>query len=127
MTFCYFVALRPQIPRNLRTGAQYPDRQQHEWHKLLSTGASYFHSPSYRSASTIPEHLADLQCTESTTESQTMAGTISLLNDYLILSGPSPLALLNPWLYSYAREGLDDITYGSNPGCGTQGFRATDG
>ena len=58
---------------------------------------------------------------------QIVAGIISLLNDYLISNGRPPLGFLNYWLYSYAREGLNDITSGTNPGCGTEGFSATDG
>ncbi|KAH9044184.1 subtilisin-like protein [Lactarius hengduanensis] len=33
-----------------------------------------------------------------------------------------PLGFLNPWLYGRGFRGLDDITEGSNPGCGTDGF-----
>jgi hypothetical protein len=53
-----------------------------------------------------------------------VAGIISLLNDYRISNGKAPLGWLNPWLYS---EGLNDITSGSNPGCGTNGFSAIAG
>ncbi|KAH8997050.1 subtilisin-like protein, partial [Lactarius hatsudake] len=49
----------------------------------------------------------------------TVAGIISLLNDYLISRGSQPLGFLNPWLYGTGRPGLNDITSGSNPGCGT--------
>ncbi|KAI9448785.1 subtilisin-like protein [Lactarius psammicola] len=53
-----------------------------------------------------------------------VAGIISLLNGFLISRGKAPLGFLNPWLYSDARAGLNDITSGSNPGCGTDGFSA---
>ncbi|KAH9065005.1 subtilisin-like protein [Lactarius vividus] len=56
-----------------------------------------------------------------------MAGIISLLNDYRISQGKHPLGFLNPWLYGIARAGLNDITSGSNPGCGTDGFSAVVG
>ncbi|KAF8262584.1 subtilisin-like protein [Lactarius quietus] len=52
------------------------------------------------------------------------AGIISLLNDYRISNGMPPLGFLNPWLYSGGFTGLNDITRGSNPGCGTGGFAA---
>ena len=58
---------------------------------------------------------------------QTVAGVISLLNDYKLSKGEGPLGWLNPWLYGEGREGFNDITIGSNPGCGTEGFRATKG
>ncbi|KAH9161681.1 subtilisin-like protein [Lactarius sanguifluus] len=57
----------------------------------------------------------------------TVAGIISLLNDYRISQGRHPLGFLNPWLYGIARAGLTDITSGSNPGCNTDGFPAVVG
>ena len=56
-----------------------------------------------------------------------MAGIISLLNDYLLYRGKEPLGFANPWLYGLAVVGLNDITSGSNPGCGTEGFSAIAG
>ncbi|KAH9012922.1 subtilisin-like protein [Lactarius hengduanensis] len=57
----------------------------------------------------------------------TAAGIISLLNDYRISNGRSPLGFLNIWLYSVLLPGLNDITSGSNPGCNTDGFSAVPG
>ncbi|KAF8267312.1 subtilisin-like protein [Lactarius quietus] len=54
----------------------------------------------------------------------TVAGIISLLNDYLISKGQPPLGFLNPWLYGEGLASFNDITSGSNPGCGTKGFPA---
>ncbi|KAH9010095.1 subtilisin-like protein [Lactarius deliciosus] len=53
-----------------------------------------------------------------------VAGIISLLNDWLILTGQGPLGFLNPWLYGRGSRGLTDITEGSNPGCNMDGFSA---
>ena len=58
---------------------------------------------------------------------QTFAGVVSLLNDYLLSKGKAPLGFLNPLLYSKATSGFNDITSGSNPGCGTNGFSAGKG
>ncbi|KAH8985706.1 subtilisin-like protein [Lactarius akahatsu] len=55
------------------------------------------------------------------------AGIISLLNDWLISTGRYPLGFLNPWLYGKGLAGLNDITEGSNPGCGMDGFSAIAG
>ena len=55
------------------------------------------------------------------------ASIISLINDRLISAGKEPLGFLNPLLYSTASAALNDITSGSNPGCGTQGFPAAAG
>ncbi|KAH8986678.1 subtilisin-like protein [Lactarius akahatsu] len=57
----------------------------------------------------------------------TVAGIISLLNDYLISKGSQPLGFLNLWLYGSGLPGLTDITSGSNPGCNTEGFSAVAG
>ncbi|KAH9165964.1 subtilisin-like protein [Lactarius sanguifluus] len=57
----------------------------------------------------------------------TVAGIISLLNDYLISKGSPPLGFLNPWLYGSGLPGLNDITSGTNPGCNTDGFSAVAG
>ncbi|KAF7298358.1 Subtilisin-like protein [Mycena kentingensis (nom. inval.)] len=49
------------------------------------------------------------------------ASVIGLLNDQLLAAGKPVLGFLNPWLY--ANPGMfNDITTGSNPGCGTTGF-----
>ncbi|KAI0059713.1 tripeptidyl peptidase A [Artomyces pyxidatus] len=55
------------------------------------------------------------------------AGLVSLLNDARIESGKAPLGFLNPFLYSTGAAAFNDITSGNAPGCGTQGFNATEG
>ncbi|KAF8258055.1 subtilisin-like protein [Lactarius quietus] len=55
------------------------------------------------------------------------AAIIALLNDYMISSGRQTLGFLNPWLYGAGLSGLNDITFGLNPGCGTEGFEAIPG
>ncbi|KAF8258870.1 peptidase S8/S53 domain-containing protein [Lactarius quietus] len=57
----------------------------------------------------------------------TVAGIISLLNDYLLSKGKKPLGFLNPWLYGLGVVGMNDIKSGSNPGCGTEAFSAIAG
>ena len=59
--------------------------------------------------------------------SPTFAAVVALLNDELLNQGKSPLGFLNPMLYSTGAAALNDITKGSNPGCGTQGFPAAAG
>ncbi|KAH9161551.1 subtilisin-like protein [Lactarius sanguifluus] len=56
-----------------------------------------------------------------------VAGIISLLNDYQLSKNRPVLGFLNPWLYSTASQGFNDITSGSNPGCDTDGFSAAPG
>ncbi|KAH9973541.1 peptidase S8/S53 domain-containing protein [Lactifluus volemus] len=57
----------------------------------------------------------------------TVAGIISLLNDFRISNGKPSLGFLNPLLYTRASGGFNEIKSGSNPGCGTQGFTAMAG
>ena len=59
--------------------------------------------------------------------SPTFASVIALLNDELLNQGKSPLGFLNPLIYSSAASALNDVTTGSNPGCGTDGFPAVEG
>ncbi|KAH8896384.1 subtilisin-like protein [Thozetella sp. PMI_491] len=55
------------------------------------------------------------------------ASTIALINNELVAGGKPRLGFLNPWLYSGAGNGLTDVSQGSNPGCGTNGFSAIQG
>jgi tripeptidyl-peptidase-1 len=59
----------------------------------------------------------------------TAAAIVSLLNDYRLSQGQAPLGWLNPWLYQplWSTYGLNDVTFGNNPGCGTPGFSANIG
>lgn len=54
------------------------------------------------------------------------AGIVTLLNEARIASGKGPIGFLNPTLYAHP-DAFNDITIGSNPGCGTGGFNATPG
>ena len=54
------------------------------------------------------------------------AGIITLLNEERLSKGKNPVGFLNPTLYKYP-EMFNDITVGSNPGCGTKGFPASKG
>ncbi|KAJ4422716.1 hypothetical protein N0V82_002613 [Gnomoniopsis sp. IMI 355080] len=54
------------------------------------------------------------------------AGIVTLLNEARIAAGKGPIGFLNPTLYANP-DAFNDITIGSNPGCGTGGFNATPG
>ncbi|KAE9386772.1 subtilisin-like protein [Gymnopus androsaceus JB14] len=56
----------------------------------------------------------------------TVAGIVALLNDVRLHAGLSSLGFLNPLIYKNA-QAFNDITEGSNPGCGTEGFNAIQG
>ncbi|KAH9941656.1 subtilisin-like protein [Epithele typhae] len=55
------------------------------------------------------------------------AAVLALLNDGLLNGGKGPLGFVNPLLYSRAVGAFNDVTQGSNPGCGTSGFAAREG
>ncbi|KAF8625030.1 hypothetical protein AX17_006944 [Amanita inopinata Kibby_2008] len=59
--------------------------------------------------------------------SPTVAGIFTLLNDYRLAHGKTSFGFLNPLLYSNLTSAFNDITSGSNPGCGTNGFSAKAG
>jgi len=59
--------------------------------------------------------------------SPTVAGIFALLNDHRLAHGKPSLGFINPLIYSKASSGFNDITSGSNPGCGTEGFTAVKG
>ncbi|ESK96314.1 protease s8 tripeptidyl peptidase [Moniliophthora roreri MCA 2997] len=54
------------------------------------------------------------------------ASVIALINDRLVAAGRPVLGFLNPFLYANPGA-FFDITTGSNPGCGTNGFPARAG
>ncbi|KAA1478787.1 family S53 protease [Dentipellis sp. KUC8613] len=56
------------------------------------------------------------------------ASVVALLNSELLAAGKSVLGFLNPLLWSGKFDGaLNDVTTGSNPGCGSNGFSASAG
>ncbi|RDX44573.1 subtilisin-like protein [Lentinus brumalis] len=57
----------------------------------------------------------------------TWASGIALLNDARLDAGKPAPGFINPLLYSQGVPALNDITSGSNPGCGKQGFPALAG
>ncbi|RPD54225.1 family S53 protease-like protein [Lentinus tigrinus ALCF2SS1-7] len=56
-----------------------------------------------------------------------IASVVALLNDARLNAGLPSLGFLNPLLYSQGAAALNDVTSGSNPGCGPVGFPAVEG
>lgn len=54
------------------------------------------------------------------------ASLINRINELRLNAGKSTVGFINPALYSHP-EMLNDITNGTNPGCGTAGFSAVRG
>ncbi|KAI0644653.1 family S53 protease [Trametes meyenii] len=70
------------------------------------------------------KHQANFTFRGTSVASPIFASIVALLNDELIAAGKPPLGFLNPLLYSTAASAFTDVTIGSNPGCGTNGFPA---
>lgn len=54
------------------------------------------------------------------------ASLVNRIVEERLRAGKGPLGFINPVLYQHP-EVLHDITNGSNPGCGTNGFDAVEG
>lgn len=54
------------------------------------------------------------------------ASIVTLINEERTNLGKGPIGFINPILYAHP-EVFHDITIGTNPGCGTQGFPASPG
>ncbi|KAF5364916.1 hypothetical protein D9758_008161 [Tetrapyrgos nigripes] len=56
------------------------------------------------------------------------ASMITMINDARISNGKGPVGFINPVLYSSSfKSAFHNITRGTNPGCGKEGFRAVAG
>lgn len=49
-----------------------------------------------------------------------------MLNEERLRVGKGPIGFLNPVIYKYP-EMFNDVKVGGNPGCGTEGFPASEG
>lgn len=58
---------------------------------------------------------------DSAASSTIFASVVALINDRRAAANMSSLGFLNPFLYENP-QAFDDITTGSNPGCGTDGY-----
>ncbi|KAL7277316.1 subtilisin-like protein [Trametes coccinea BRFM310] len=95
---------------------------------LFNTTGRGYPDVSTQGVQFVIETAGQLQGVDGTSASSpTFASVVALLNDQLLNAGQSPLGFLNPLLYSKGVAALNDITSGSNPGCGTQGFPAAAG
>ena len=89
-------------------------------HRMCDKCASYFRPSSL---------LCPSSSTRLRSDEQIATGIFSLLNDYRLYKGMKPFGFANPWIYGPGAGsfGFTDITSGNNPGCGTQGFYASNG
>lgn len=95
---------------------------------LFNTTGRGYPDVSTQGVQFIIEAAGKLQGVDGTSASSpTFASVVALLNDQLLNAGKTSLGFLNPLLYSKGVAALNDITSGSNPGCGTQGFPAAAG
>ncbi|KAJ7762293.1 subtilisin-like protein [Mycena maculata] len=60
--------------------------------------------------------------------SPTVGAILTMVNDARITAGKKPIGFINPTIYSDSfKDAFNDITNGTNPGCGTDGFSAVPG
>ncbi|RDX57219.1 subtilisin-like protein [Lentinus brumalis] len=55
------------------------------------------------------------------------ASFVAAINDARLARGKKPVGWINPALYSFSSHVYNDVTNGTNPGCGTDGFSAAPG
>ncbi|KAI0048738.1 subtilisin-like protein [Auriscalpium vulgare] len=136
--------VNPEVAASLSSGGfsnyfprpSYQDAQVTSFIKSIGTSFSGLYNTTGRGFPDISAQAENFQIvlsgrTESidgtSCASPTAAAVISLLNDFRLSEGKPSLGFLNPLLYSTGTAGLNDITSGSNPGCGTTGFTAVAG
>ncbi|EIW52208.1 family S53 protease [Trametes versicolor FP-101664 SS1] len=89
--------------------------------------SNIFAQPSYQAAA-VSRYLSELGNRNAGHFNRSGPSVIALLNDLFAQQGRTPLGFLNPLLYSLqGTDAFTDITNGSNPGCGTNGFPALEG
>ena len=113
------------------SGRGYPDVAS-QFYNLSIVQNGYFifeHGPTATVRLSVPPFslVCPSSSTKLTVSMQTFGAIISLLDDFLLSQNLPVLGFLNPWLYGQGQAGLNDITYGSNPGCNTEGFLAVPG
>ncbi|KAI1796887.1 subtilisin-like protein [Ganoderma leucocontextum] len=93
-----------------RTGRAYPDVSANGYPTVVALGGKFSRSGGTSAAAPI------------------FASMIAAVNDARISVGKGPVGFINPAIYSNLFRGaFNDITVGSNPGCGTDGFPASPG
>ncbi|KAJ8585972.1 subtilisin-like protein [Rhizopogon salebrosus TDB-379] len=91
-----------------------------------STGSRAFPDLSANGANYIIASDGAFKLVYGTSASTPVVGAIlTMVNDTRIASGKPPIGFINPAIYSAGfAGGFNDVTDGTNPGCGTLGFNA---
>ncbi|KAJ6483985.1 subtilisin-like protein [Mycena sanguinolenta] len=93
-----------------RSGRAYPDVASNGWPLVIAESGRFVLSGGTSASAPI------------------FASVIAAVNDARIAAGKSVVGFINPALYSDAFAGaFNDVTVGTNPGCGTEGFPAAPG
>ncbi|KAF7323695.1 Subtilisin-like protein [Mycena kentingensis (nom. inval.)] len=100
----------PYIYNSTGTSRTYPDLSANGANYVVSVGGSFF-------------------LVYGTSASSPVVGALlTMVNDARLAAGKRPIGFINPAIYSPAFRGaFNDITTGTNPGCGTRGFAAAPG
>ncbi|TBU33346.1 subtilisin-like protein [Dichomitus squalens] len=93
-----------------RSGRAYPDVSANGWPTVVAVAGNFTLTGGTSASAPI------------------FASLITAVNDARIAIGKKPVGWINPALYSPWFVGaFNDVTNGTNPGCGTEGFRASPG
>ncbi|KAI0787605.1 subtilisin-like protein [Fomes fomentarius] len=93
-----------------RSGRAYPDVAANGWPIIIALGGGFVKSGGTSASAPI------------------FASVVTAVNDARLAVGKTPVGWLNPALYSSAlADVFNDVTNGTNPGCGTDGFPAAPG
>ncbi|KAJ7261227.1 subtilisin-like protein [Mycena rebaudengoi] len=95
-----------------------------------STGKSRaFPDISVNGANYVVARSGGFELVSGTSASAPVLGAmLTMINDARLALGKKPIGFINPAIYSAAfQNAFHDITTGSNPGCGTDGFAAAEG
>ncbi|KAG1900708.1 peptidase S8/S53 domain-containing protein [Suillus fuscotomentosus] len=121
------------MPSHQKTAVDYylenypPDYPKNIWN---STGMSHALADiSANGANYIVAIDGEFELVYRTSCSLPVSGTIfTMINNARLTIGKSPIGFINPMIYSADFTGaFNDITEGSNPGCGAEGYNATVG
>ncbi|KAH8689985.1 tripeptidyl-peptidase [Talaromyces proteolyticus] len=89
-----------------------------EWEGLFNKSGRGFPDVSAQGVNFAVYDKGSLGGFEGTSASgPTFAAIVALLNDARLRAGKSTLGFLNPWIYSKAYKGLNDVTTGGSAGC----------
>lgn len=103
-----------------KSGRSFPDVAVNGAHMPLFLGGEFFSAPNGKGG------IVPIGQAGTSLSVPIMASIITLINQQRTLAGKGPVGFINPVIYKHPWA-FTDITKGTNPGCGTEGFPAAEG